>query len=214
MAVFGQIYQTGADAYQLFMVWSLLIFGWTLISKFSAQWALWLVVTNLFLTLWWEQSALPSRSMVHMIFTYLILLNGLMLVLYEYFAEKISYEWLNVRWLRILLTITVLNMMARPICILIVDSEGCSTLISSAIGAIGHVLIYLYYRYKRPDILSLAFWVLSICIIVEFLIAKVILELDIKLSIQCLLGGIMTLCVFSFAVIYLRKVSKQIQGNK
>jgi uncharacterized membrane protein len=52
MAVFGQIYQTGADAYQLFMMWSLLTLGWTLISNFAAQWIFWLVITNIFLVLW------------------------------------------------------------------------------------------------------------------------------------------------------------------
>ena len=33
LAVFGQIYQTGADSYKLFAAWSLLIFGWTLLSS-------------------------------------------------------------------------------------------------------------------------------------------------------------------------------------
>lgn len=71
MAVFGQIYQTGADSYQLFMMWSLLTIGWTLISNFAAQWILWLVITNIFLVLWWEQVALPNTEMGFMIFSYL-----------------------------------------------------------------------------------------------------------------------------------------------
>ncbi len=38
LAVFGQIYQTGADAYELFMGWSLLIAGWVVISEFAGFW--------------------------------------------------------------------------------------------------------------------------------------------------------------------------------
>ena len=68
MAVFGQVYQTGADAYQLFMVWSLLTLGWTIISCFSVQWFFWLLITNIFLVLWWEQDALPTKEMQFMIF--------------------------------------------------------------------------------------------------------------------------------------------------
>ena len=36
LAVYGQIYQTGADAYGLFICWAVLIFGWVIISEFAA----------------------------------------------------------------------------------------------------------------------------------------------------------------------------------
>lgn len=70
MAVFGQIYQTGADAYQLFMFWSLLTLGWTLISNFSVQWLLWLIITNMFLALWWTQTGVKGGA----IYNYMIVL--------------------------------------------------------------------------------------------------------------------------------------------
>lgn len=215
MAVFGQIYQTGADSYKLFMMWSLFIFGWTIISKFSAQWVLWLVITNIFLILWWFQSALPSfsYSMTYMIFTYLTLFNGIALLLYEYFAKKKSFEWLNVRWLRILLTITILITMMIPICALIIYKEGSYFFtISSVIGLIGYGLMFFFYRYKRQDIFSLVSLILSVCIIIEVIIFKILFENDDVYS-SFLLGGILTLCVFSCAVIYLRKVSKEMEIN-
>ncbi|MEM6456810.1 MAG: DUF2157 domain-containing protein, partial [Acidobacteriota bacterium] len=36
LAVFGQVYQTGADPWELFASWALLILPWTLLSRFQA----------------------------------------------------------------------------------------------------------------------------------------------------------------------------------
>ncbi|HSH04538.1 MAG TPA: DUF2157 domain-containing protein [Anaerolineae bacterium] len=45
LAVFGQIYQTGADAYQLFLSWGFFIFGWTVIARDKLIWILFTTVT-------------------------------------------------------------------------------------------------------------------------------------------------------------------------
>lgn len=42
LAVFGQIYQTGADAYELFVGWSALILPWVMIARFAPLWMFWL----------------------------------------------------------------------------------------------------------------------------------------------------------------------------
>jgi len=47
LAYFGQHYQTGADSYQLFLAWSLLILPWVAASSSAAAWALLLVLANL-----------------------------------------------------------------------------------------------------------------------------------------------------------------------
>ena len=56
LAVFGQIYQTGADSWQLFALWAALITPWTLVSRMPVLWLIWLVLVNLAVTLWWEIS--------------------------------------------------------------------------------------------------------------------------------------------------------------
>lgn len=50
LAVFGQIYQTGADAWNLFFGWALLILPWVMVSRFQSQWLIW--VGLLELSLW------------------------------------------------------------------------------------------------------------------------------------------------------------------
>ena len=47
MALFGQTYQTGADPWQLFFNWALLVFPWVLISRFHVMWLVWLGLLNL-----------------------------------------------------------------------------------------------------------------------------------------------------------------------
>ena len=208
MAVFGQIYQTGADAYQLFMMWSLLTLGWTIISNFAPQWIFWLAITNTFLILWWDQAALPERDMEHMIYVFLIILNGAALGLREYFVTDKSKAWLHPRWIRVLLTIAVLLPMLIPIVVFVVEPNRATPSIFTAaiIGFIGHGLTYAFYRYKMQDMWSLAATILSVCIIVEAAGLKLLAEMfDDFEFFMFLLMGLMTLGIFTTAVIYLRK---------
>ena len=46
LALFGQVYQTGADTWQLFFAWALLIVPWVVIARFPALWLLWLGLIN------------------------------------------------------------------------------------------------------------------------------------------------------------------------
>ncbi|WP_225869875.1 DUF2157 domain-containing protein [Glaciimonas sp. PCH181] len=58
LAYFGQTYQTGADPYQLFVTWSILIFPWVLVSRLNTAWCLWLGLLNLGLLLYLERVTL------------------------------------------------------------------------------------------------------------------------------------------------------------
>lgn len=215
MAVFGQIYQTGADAYQLFMMWSLLTLGWTLISNFAVQWVFWLFVTNTFLVLWWQQAALPTQEIEFMIFTYLAVLNGAALALREYLAMEKSYAWLKARWTRTLLTVATLLIMLIPILVWITkpDKATESIILSAVIGLIGHGAAYFFYRYKLPDIWSLAATVLSGCMMVETAIFKMLLQAFHTESAIFLLMGLTTIGVFTCAITYLRKIAKEMEAR-
>lgn len=61
-AVFGQIYQTGADAWQLFALWALCVTPWLLLRPSAALWALWLTVGNVALGLWVGQTGLLAAK--------------------------------------------------------------------------------------------------------------------------------------------------------
>lgn len=54
-AVFGQIYQTGADAYDFFLAWTLFITLWVVVSNFAPLWLLYIVLINTTFILYTEQ---------------------------------------------------------------------------------------------------------------------------------------------------------------
>jgi len=56
-AVFGQIYQTGANAYDFFMGWSVFITLWVVISNFPPLWLIYIILINTTLYLYSEQVA-------------------------------------------------------------------------------------------------------------------------------------------------------------
>ena len=213
LAVFGQIYQTGADSYQLFAAWSLLVLGWTLIANSAAHWLLWLVISNVALWLWWQQAALPSWEAKYLIYSYMLIANGIALALREYFVGRPSYEWLQSRWLRLMLVISILAFMLIPAVALILSFAEVtwSLWLSGSIGVVGHCLVYYTYRYQLPDMWALAAIVLSSCIILESL------ALDMLLfggAVAWLLLALSTLALFTIALKHLRSVAQKIgAGN-
>lgn len=56
-AVFGQVYQTGANAYDFFLAWTIFISLWVWISKFPPLWLMYLGLINLSIFLYYEQVA-------------------------------------------------------------------------------------------------------------------------------------------------------------
>ena len=47
LALVGQTYQTGADPWQLFATWAVLMLPWAIIAHASSLWILWVVLVNL-----------------------------------------------------------------------------------------------------------------------------------------------------------------------
>jgi uncharacterized membrane protein len=94
LAVQGQVYQTGADAYTLFLYWAVFITGWAIIGLSGTLWFLWLVLLNLTLWLYGEQAGF-SGEMTR--FNLLFGLNGLGLLLWE-IGQSWGYSWLRGRW--------------------------------------------------------------------------------------------------------------------
>ena len=212
LAVFGQIYQTGADSYQLFAAWSLLTFGWTLLSNFAAQWLLWLVIGNIALWLW-QEAVTPSRLVNYSAYSYMTIGNGIALILREYFAMRPGYEWLRPQWLRLVPAVSILVFMLIPAKSLAVSFTivSSSTWLSGTIGIVGHCLFYYTYRYRRPDIWVLAATVLSSCIILVHFIFHCTLFISSAIDGPPLfmLLALLTLALFTAALVHLRRVAKK-----
>lgn len=54
LGLFGQIYQTGADPWQLFFIWAVLTLPWIWVARFELLWVLWLGLLNLAIGLYFR----------------------------------------------------------------------------------------------------------------------------------------------------------------
>ena len=104
LALFGQTYQTGADTWQLFAVWALLISPWVLVARFAPIWALWLVLINLAISLYLD----THPSLAFFVFSStdkallsLFIFNSLILIVWEVLSQ--SRDWMKQRWMARLL---------------------------------------------------------------------------------------------------------------
>jgi len=110
LAVFGQAYQTGADSFQLFLGWAVLIGGWVLISNFTPLWLILLVLLNTSLVLYWEQRLDWD---VMLFFGVLTIGNALWLLAWEY-AQRHGPAWLQGRWFPQLVALWTLSLLTLP----------------------------------------------------------------------------------------------------
>lgn len=87
-SVFGQIYQTGANAYDFFLGWTCAIALWVLVSNFAPLWLLFIVLVNTTFTLFLLQvtTGIPAIT----IFTLFFLINAGYLVLLMILAHYIK----------------------------------------------------------------------------------------------------------------------------
>jgi len=170
LALYGQTYQAGADTWQLFFTWCVLILPWALLGRFVAIWLLWFVLANLSLVLYYQ--AVPSvldvlfRSEMDLLWL-LFCFNGVALLVWEYLIK--FCPWLSPRWaLRLLATacgvsITWLALYA------IFDNA-----VTSSAGALVWLawlcLMYFVYYRLRQDLYMLAGICLSgITVFITFL---------------------------------------------
>ena len=89
LALSGQVYQTGADTFELFAWWAVLILPWVLVSRFSPLWLVWLGLLNL-AAFFYFQIAWDFEAMFWALFG----LNTLALVLWEA-AHRAGLPWLG-----------------------------------------------------------------------------------------------------------------------
>lgn len=214
LAVFGQIYQTGADAYSLFVSWALLILPWTLIAEMNALWILWIAVGNTALALYLDELIKAREHVFETSFTVAGLFNLFFLALRESLSKK--FIWLQARWTRILLVFVILLAFLVPEFITIVEPEDATKelWVGCILGLLLHPAAFFYYRYKKQDIWVLALVALSACSVATMACVRLCAEVfDGKGAPIFLFGGCITLAIFTVATIYLRRISKSLGGK-
>ncbi|MFO1414649.1 MAG: DUF2157 domain-containing protein [Burkholderiales bacterium] len=68
LALLGQVYQTGADTWELFAVWAAAITPWVVLGRQHALWLLWLALLNVAVFLYYRTSAARGLEFLEILF--------------------------------------------------------------------------------------------------------------------------------------------------
>ena len=190
-ALYGQVYQTGADSWELFYTWACVLLPLALLGRQNALWFSAWIISNLAFQLYYFSrhelffdditpsflSWLPDS----ILYSYLIVQIALLLIreaFAEFAARNSPSSWLASRWFsRIMAAYLLLTMTA-----LITESLWAENVSNFAPFILMGVILaagYLYYRYHRPDLCMLIFGVISLIAIGYVLIIRFVAFWDI-----------------------------------
>ncbi len=157
-AVFGQVYQTGADAFTFFGMWAIAIIPWVLAGAFAPLWVLWFVLINLTTWFFWHQVG-QYHETIHYSYVCLALsiLNAAGLILREGLQNRLT--WLSGYWLRHLFLLGAAIPLLFPALELVIDGprdDLYSLIIATSIWVVGLTAAFLYFTRRQFDSSSLS----------------------------------------------------------
>ena len=124
LAVIGQVYQTGADVFELFAVWAALILPWAVISRHAAHWLIWLVVAEVALVLYGEQVLVPVEDMPsELIWVAVGATVALTLAAREWAVHR-GMAWLSGHWTRLVLLFAAVAALFAPAAEQVIDVDS------------------------------------------------------------------------------------------
>ncbi len=210
LAVFGQIYQTGADAHTLFIAWALLILPWTVISRSAALWTLWFVIIAIAIQFYGDRIAVPTGRIGWMTLMMLQAANATAALLLREAGVAAGWSWLDRAWTRLLPLAAALAWAFVPAVLHVFDGAGPEGWAATAVflALIGGSLI-MYIRHG-PDFAAVALATLAACLYACALVVRVILpenfwRLDYA-PVFFVLLAVCIMAVFAGGVIFLRRI--------
>lgn len=90
-AVFGQIYQTGANAYDFFLAWTVFVTLWVIVSNFAPLWLLYLILINTTFILYSQQVAKDWSEVF--VYSSLFIINTTVLISAIVLGKKKIPNW-------------------------------------------------------------------------------------------------------------------------
>jgi uncharacterized membrane protein len=171
-ALYGQTYQTGADPWQLFFNWALLMLPWAIIGRFSAIWIVWIALMNVSIILYY----LTFRGIFGLVFSsestmlwVAFLFNTLAFIAWQLLAT--TWQWLSERWAIRLLAVGSGVPLTWLVLFSIFDRQEVVGYPGLA-WALWLVAMYYVYRKVKLDLFMLAGCCLSIITITVSFLGK------------------------------------------
>lgn len=195
IAVFGQIYQTGANAYDFFLGWTLFISLWVVISNFPPLWLVFLALVNTTFVLYSQQVA--SYWSEVFIFSILFVFNSLVLV-FTHLLLRFRQDIKVPSWFTSIIGLVAIASSTIGIIIGIFDEHQSSFLLLLLLSILAYG-VGLFYSIKTKSGFYLSIIPFSIIIIISALLIKIseeaamffIVSLFIIVSVTLLIKGLL-----------------------
>ena len=176
LALVGQTYQTGADTFELFAAWAMLILPWVLLARFAALWVMWLVLVNVAAILYYQTFGglfdllFGTDQLIWVLFG----IDTVALIVWESLAAM-GIMWLRERWAPRLLATASGGLITTLALYAVLGSYGNSG-VALLVWAGWLAIAYWVYRHQAADVYVLAGGVLSVIVIVTAFLAKLMLN--------------------------------------
>ena len=176
MALFGQIYQTGADPFELFAYWALLILPWVFIGRMGALWLFWIVLLNVAALTYMQARSWIGPGLLFGLWgmTWVVLgLNVTALVVWEFLMAS-GVGWLE-RWGARTLGFAAGGVATFVGVLAVVESNELGPMAFPVYVAWAGAM-YWAYRVRLVDVFMLAGLVLSGIVTVTALLSRWLLD--------------------------------------
>lgn len=176
LALYGQTYQTGADPWQLFFNWALLILPWAFVAQFASLWLIWGVLLNLSIMLFFMARGSMFWfvfSATEHVFWVLFIVNSLIWLIWELAAMRFS--WLRERWPVWLIAVASGTSITFLMLTAIFDHYDTQSL-AVVFYFIWAGILYYIYRRLQPDLFILAGLCLSAIVVITTFFAYHLLD--------------------------------------
>lgn len=159
LAVFGQIFQTGADAWQLFAGWAVLTLPWVLSGRSAGHWLVWMVVVQAAIGTfidrlhWFHYNHNASAALILLALPALGLLIGRELLVGR-------CDWLRPGWARLVPLTVALGLLFFSAEIAVLDAAAGWAILLFVVTMAAAAILYGYWQH---DFAAVALMVLAAC---------------------------------------------------
>jgi uncharacterized membrane protein len=163
-AVFGQIYQTGADAYDFFFGWTLFVTAWVAIAGFPFLWFFYLLLINLTISLYLIQVQMHVDG--DTLYLIVAFINIVALSIWEYVIKGDRSDWAHNLLTKIIGAVIVTALTIAMVWTIFDFRRNTSLSLLSVLLYFGVIIGgSLYYIKKGKDIGFTAMIAISILIV-------------------------------------------------
>ena len=199
MALFGQVYHSQADSWELFFYWAVLISPWVFVSRFIGSWLLWFLLLEIVLVLY-EPTSYLYMLKVGLLWK-LFAFNTVALVLWEYITKRfdIEYSFVVYKMLFVLSAFSITALMFTK-----------SISVAIWLWIVWIASVYYCYRVRSISIYSLSVMSISTVVVVDVVLVRGIDKVHIdNLILPMLMIGFVTISMGALLVHWLKEVSKE-----